>query len=430
MKNQSDQKDFSTISVIGLGYIGLPTAAILASKKIQVIGVDIKCDVVDLINQGKIHIIEPDLDNIVHSVVSEGYLFATTKPVPSDVFLIAVPTPVRENNVPDLAYIHSAVKAISSVIKKDDLIILESTSPVGTTEKMAEWLAALRPDLTFPQLRGDQSDVRLAYCPERVLPGQVLRELIHNDRVIGGMTEACIARATQFYKLFVEGECYPAQVRTAEMCKLTENSFRDVNIAFANELSMICDKLGIDVNELISLANHHPRVNIMRPGPGVGGHCIAIDPWFIVHSSPSEANLIRMARNVNDNKPVWVIEKIRGKIRNYLENVKDKSEKDMTISFLGITFKENIDDVRESPSLKIVLSIAQTVKARILIVEPNISSLPKGFPMNVDLVTLNYAKKASDLIVKLVKHREFSQISHQTFHEKQGYIDFTHAMTS
>ncbi len=266
---------FDTISVIGLGYIGLPTAAVFASRRKQVIGVDVNSKAVETINQGKIHIVEPDLDMLVHAAVTNGYLRAVSVPEPADAFLIAVPTPFKEQNEPDLRYIESACKAIAPVLKVGNLVILESTSPVGATEQMSAWLSAERPDLTFPQSHGDASDIRIAHCPERVLPGHVLRELVQNDRVIGGMTATCSAAAASLYKIFVEGECVITNARTAEMCKLTENSFRDTNIAFANELSIICDKLDINVWELIRLANRHPRVNILQPGPGVGGalHC-------------------------------------------------------------------------------------------------------------------------------------------------------------
>jgi UDP-N-acetyl-D-mannosaminuronic acid dehydrogenase len=282
---------FNTISVIGLGYIGLPTAAMFASRKIKVIGVDVNQHAVDTINRGEIHIVEPELDSLVHAAVAEGYLKASTTPEAADAFLIAVPTPFKssvnkgsdsEIPVPDLSYIKSAAEAIATVLKKGDLVILESTSPVGATEQMAEWLAEARSDLSFPQHAGEKADVNVAHCPERVLPGHVVRELVANDRVIGGMTAKCSERAIELYKTFVEGECLTTNARTAEMAKLTENSCRDVQIAFANELSIICDKLDIDVWELISLANRHPRINILQPGPGVGGHCIAVDPWFIV----------------------------------------------------------------------------------------------------------------------------------------------------
>jgi UDP-N-acetyl-D-mannosaminuronic acid dehydrogenase len=274
--------EFETISVIGLGYIGLPTAAAFAARRKTVIGVDVNSHAVDTINRGEIHIVEPELDMLVHAAVTQGHLRATTQPEPADAFLIAVPTPFSEGHKPDLSYVEAASRAIAPVLKKGDLVVLESTSPVGATGKVSEWMAQMRPDLTFPHQVGELSDIRVAHCPERVLPGHVIRELVENDRVIGGMTRRCSESARALYKVFVQGECILTDARTAEMCKLTENSFRDVNIAFANELSVICDPLEINVWELIRLANRHPRVNILQPGPGVGGHCIAVDPWFIV----------------------------------------------------------------------------------------------------------------------------------------------------
>uniref|UniRef100_UPI0035A14F2F UDP-N-acetyl-D-mannosamine dehydrogenase n=1 Tax=Glaesserella sp. TaxID=2094731 RepID=UPI0035A14F2F len=294
---------FNRISVIGLGYIGLPTAAAFALHGVNVIGVDVNQHTVDTINQGKIHIVEPELEVAVHLSVTNGRLIATLTPEPAEAFLIAVPTPFKGDNYePDLSYIEAASRAIAPVLKKGNLVILESTSPVGATEQMAEWLAHIRPDLTFPQQAGEDSDIRIAHCPERVLPGQVMRELVENDRIIGGMTDKCAEQAVRLYKTFVKGDCIVTNSRTAEMCKLTENAFRDVNIAFANELSIICDRLGINVWELISLANRHPRVNILQPGCGVGGHCIAVDPWFIVNKTPDLAKLIHTARLVNDGK--------------------------------------------------------------------------------------------------------------------------------
>jgi len=280
---------FTTISVIGLGYIGLPTAAAFASRQKQVVGVDINQHAVATINRGEIHIVEPDLDKVVKTAVEGGFLKASTTPVTADAYLIAVPTPFKGDHEPDMVYVEAAAKSIAPVLKKGALVILESTSPVGATEQMAQWLAEARPDLTFPQQAGEQADINVAYCPERVLPGQVMVELIKNDRVIGGMTPVCSARASELYNIFLEGECVVTNSRTAEMCKLTENSFRDVNIAFANELSLICADQGINVWELIRLANRHPRVNILQPGPGVGGHCIAVDPWFIVAQNPQQA---------------------------------------------------------------------------------------------------------------------------------------------
>ena len=401
---------FNTISIIGLGYIGLPTAAVFASRKIKVIGVDVDQHAVDTINRGEIHIVEPDLDMVVHAAVHEGYLRATTQPEPADAFLIAVPTPFKDGHQPDMDYIESAAKSIAPVLKKGDLVILESTSPVGATEQMAAWLAEARPDLTFPQTHGEASDIRVAHCPERVLPGHVLRELVQNDRVIGGMTPKCSAAAAQLYKTFVQGECVITNARTAEMCKLTENSFRDVNIAFANELSIICDKLDINVWELIKLANRHPRVNILQPGPGVGGHCIAVDPWFIVSAAPEEAKLIRAAREVNDSKPEWVIDQIKHAVAECLKIKPKMTEKDLVIACFGLSFKPDIDDLRESPALSITKKIAQLHPGKVWAVEPNIETLPISLIDQVTLTTPSLAFEKADVIVLLVDHKEFKEI--------------------
>jgi UDP-N-acetyl-D-mannosaminuronic acid dehydrogenase len=354
---------FDTVCVIGLGYIGLPTAAAFAGRRKKVIGVDINQYAVDTINRGEIHIVEPELDIAVHAAVKEGNLRATTRPESADAFLVAVPTPFKkgaeESSIPtpDLSYIQSASNSIAPVLKKGDLVILESTSPVGATEQMAAWLADARPDLSFPQHLGEESDIRVAHCPERVLPGHVMHELIENDRIIGGMTNKCAEAACELYKTFVRGECLLTTARTAEMAKLTENAFRDVNIAFANELSIICDKVNINVWELIRLANRHPRVNILQPGPGVGGHCIAVDPWFIVSETPEQARLIRTAREVNDFKPDWVVRKIEDEYKLISET---KGIKGVVIH--GVTFKENIDDCRESPALEIAKKISNKIK--------------------------------------------------------------------
>lgn len=402
---------FTTISVIGLGYIGLPTAAVFASRKKQVIGVDVNQNAVDIINRGQIHIVEPDLDMVVHAAVTEGYLRATTKPEPADAFLIAVPTPFKGDHEPDLAYIESASKSIAPVLKKGDLVILESTSPVGATEQMAAWLAEARPDLSFPQTHGEDSDIRVAHCPERVLPGHVLRELVQNDRVIGGMTPKCSQLAISLYKVFVQGECIVTNARTAEMCKLTENSSRDVGIAFANELSMICDKLDINVWELISLANRHPRVNILQPGPGVGGHCIAVDPWFIVSKTPEQARLIRTAREVNDSKPQWVIEKVKLSVAEFLQENPDKTLREVTIACFGLAFKPDIDDLRESPAAAITQEIVKIHAGRTLVVEPNIETLPSSFQKGSELTNSERALQEADIIVLLVDHKEFKALS-------------------
>ncbi|WP_299266767.1 UDP-N-acetyl-D-mannosamine dehydrogenase [uncultured Psychrosphaera sp.] len=403
---------FETISVIGLGYIGLPTAAMFASHKKKVIGVDINQDAVNTINRGQIHIVEPDLDKLVHTAVNEGYLRATTTPEPADAFLIAVPTPFlpTENDSdipePDLKFIEAAANAIAPVLKTGNLVILESTSPVGATEKMAEWLALARTDLTFPQSTGEASDIRIAHCPERVLPGHVIRELVENDRVIGGLTGKCSQAAVELYEIFVQADCVITNARTAEMAKLTENSCRDVQIAFANELSIICDKLDIDVWELISLANRHPRINILQPGPGVGGHCIAVDPWFIVSKTPDEAKIIHTARIVNDSKPVWMIDKVKMAIADFLLSNPNKTAKDITISCYGLAFKPDIDDLRESPAVFITQSIAQMHVGTVLAVEPNVDHIPKTLEA-IELVSFEYASNNADIQLLLVDHKQF-----------------------
>lgn len=402
--------NFSRISVIGLGYIGLPTAAIFASRKKQVIGVDVNQRAVDIINRGEIHIVEPDLDMLVHAAVTEGYLRATTVPEPADAFLIAVPTPFKENHEPDLGYIEAASKSIASVLKKNDLVILESTSPVGATECMAEWLAQARPDLTVPATHGEDSDIRIAHCPERVLPGHVLRELVANDRIIGGMTPKCSNAAVSLYRAFVEGECIITDTRTAEMCKLTENSFRDVNIAFANELSMICAELEINPWELIRLANHHPRVNILQPGPGVGGHCIAVDPWFIVSKTPELARLIRSAREVNDQKPQWVVQQVKLAVADYLLSHPEQSASTVQIACYGLAFKPDIDDLRESPALNIARQLSDELGVTLQLIEPNIQELPEKLAAH-QLVDTDYALDSAHIHVLLVKHREFKEMA-------------------
>ncbi len=416
--------NYDTISVIGLGYIGLPTAAVIASRRKNVIGVDVNQHAVDTINNGDIHIVEPELDIVVHAAVKEGYLRAATSPEPADAFLIAVPTPFKAENgnhhVPDLTYIKAASQSLAPVLKAGDLVILESTSPVGATEQMEAWLAEARPDLTFPQTHGEESDIRIAHCPERVLPGHVVRELVENDRVIGGMTARCSAAATALYQIFVEGECITTTARTAEMAKLTENSFRDVNIAFANELSIICDKLDISVWELIRLANRHPRVNILQPGPGVGGHCIAVDPWFIVSETPDEARLIRTAREVNDGKPQWVIDKVNEAVGKFLSANPDKTARDVTIACFGLAFKPDIDDLRESPALKIAQSVVMNHPGEVVVVEPNIQELPIEKLSGAMLLDQQEAFVRSDVVVLLVNHKAFKEAFSEA--EFDGFI--------
>ncbi|KUM52626.1 UDP-N-acetyl-D-mannosamine dehydrogenase [Rheinheimera sp. EpRS3] len=395
-------QSFSRVSVIGLGYIGLPTAAVIASRGVEVLGVDVSEHAVNTINQGKIHIVEPDLDMLVQAAVTTGKLKASLTPEPAEAFMIAVPTPFKENKTPDLSYIKAALENIAPVIAKGNLIVLESTSPVGTTDKISAWLAELRPDLVMPHQDPDKADVFIAHCPERVLPGRVLQELVSNDRIIGGITERCAQKAVALYHLFVRGECLLTNARTAEMAKLTENSFRDVNIAFANELSMICDHLKINVWELIKLANRHPRVNILTPGPGVGGHCIAVDPWFIVDSAPEQAQIIRKAREINDSKPLYVIDKIKQAADQFKKPV---------IACLGLAFKADIDDLRESPALDIAMSLLKDNIGEILLVEPNIKQLPKKYAdHNARLTSLPQALEQANILVVLVDHKQFKTL--------------------
>ncbi len=390
---------FEKICVVGLGYIGLPTAAVFADHGVRVVGVDVSQKAVDTINTGKAHIVEPDLDALLKRVVESGFLKAQTKAENADAYIIAVPTPFKGDHEPDLKYIEAATRALAPTVKEGDLLILESTVPPGATEQMVGWLEEERPDLK--SAGGAGTAFYAAHCPERVLPGRVLIELIENDRLIGGITDECSARAQALYKTFVKSECVITNARTAELAKLTENSFRDVNIAFANELSIIADKLDINVWELIALANRHPRVNILQPGAGVGGHCIAVDPWFIVDAVPNEARLIRTAREVNDGKPQWVIGKVKQAIA---ETGKDKP----TVACLGLAFKPDIDDLRESPALDITKELNGMSIANILAVEPNIHDTEVG---GLELTTLSTALDQSDIIVLLVDHKEFKEIS-------------------
>ena len=383
------------ICVLGLGYVGLPTASLLATKGYSVSGIDVKKEVVEQINQGKVHIVEPDLDVMVKSAVQSGNLKAYTEPQPADIFIIATPTPFKDDNQPDLHYVFSAAKAITKVVKDGDLIILESTSPVGTTEQVREIIVTECPQLT---------NLHFCHCPERVLPGRVLHELIDNDRVIGGIDEQSTEKAMEFYQHFVRGELLETNARTAELAKLVENTSRDVNIAFANELSIVCDQLGIDVWELIALANRHPRVNILRPGPGVGGHCIAVDPWFIVSSAPEATQLVQTARKINDHKPDWVIDRIADKAKRF---------KDPVIGCLGLAYKPDIDDLRESPALSIAHRLTAMKIGKVIVCEPNVTAVD-----GLDLQPLDTLLDKADILVALVGHRQFKRIPMGRLEEK------------
>ena len=412
---------FNRIAIIGLGYIGLPTAVAFTQRGKLVPGVDINSAVVASIHQARIHIVEPQLESAVKQAVENGLLFATQTPAPADAFIIAVPTPLSHHHHPDLHYIEQAVKAIAPYLVKGNLIVLESTSPVGTTEQLAQWLQKARPDLRFPTKYEESSDIYIAYCPERVLPGRVMIELFENDRVIGGLTAESTQQAVDLYRIFVKGECIATDARTAEMCKLTENSFRDVNLAFANELSMICDQLDINVWELIRLANRHPRVNILQPGAGVGGHCIAVDPWFIVEKTPEQARLIRTAREVNDSKSQWVIEKVKQLLADCVTS-KNCAPNEVTIACLGLAFKADIDDLRGSPALEITQYLADWHLGKILAVEPHIKELPPSLMGKVELVEFEQANQQADIFVLLVDHSAFKNISSDSI-AQQWVID-------
>ncbi|GHC68884.1 UDP-N-acetyl-D-mannosamine dehydrogenase [Pseudorhodoferax aquiterrae] len=389
------------IIVMGLGYIGLPTASMLATKGHSVLGVDVNKAAVDTINSGRIHIIEPDLDVLVRSAVNSGNLKASLTPEEGDTFIIAVPTPFKEENgnpkAPDLSYVEAATKAITPFLREGNLVILESTSPVGTTEFIEKTIVEARPEL--------QGKVHAAHCPERVLPGHILRELVDNDRIIGGTSKAAVAKARELYKTFCNGAILETDSRTAELSKLVENSFRDVNIAFANELSLVCDHLGVNVWETIALANRHPRVNILQPGPGVGGHCIAVDPWFIVSSAPVQSRLIKTAREVNDAKPHWVIERVKAKAERF---------KSPVIGCLGLTFKANIDDLRESPSLDIVRDLIAENVGQVLACDPNVAADKIDIPLH----DLKHVMKNADILLLLVDHEEFKSIDREAIKDK------------
>lgn len=390
------------VTVIGLGYIGLPTAALIARSGAQVLGVDVSAQVVETVSSGKVHIEEVDLDGLVQGVVARGLLRASLSVEPADVFVVAVPTPVSEDNAPDLSHVLDAARAIAPVLVQGNVVILESTSPVGTTEAMRDLLAQLRPDLKMPRTGNGAADIAIAYCPERVLPGRILVELIDNDRCIGGVTPRCARKALTFYRRFVRGACITTSARVAEMVKLVENSFRDVNIAFANELSLIADKAGIDVWEVIALANRHPRVNILQPGPGVGGHCIAVDPWFIVHADPENARLIRTAREVNLAKTDHVVARASDLIDRFPGE---------EIACLGLAFKPNIDDFRESPAVEVASRLARRYGGRIRLIEPYASVLPEEFAgTDAELIDIDTALTRCGVFIVLVDHDVFRSV--------------------
>ncbi|HAS22357.1 MAG TPA: UDP-N-acetyl-D-mannosamine dehydrogenase [Idiomarina loihiensis] len=382
---------FKEVCIVGLGYIGLPTAALLANKGYQVLGIDVSEEVVDTVNNGEIHIVEPELDAYVAKAVQDKKLTAALKPKPADVFVLAVPTPFHDGHVPNIDYVVSATRTIAPVVKAGDMVILESTSPVGTTERVEE---VLREEGV------DTSSIHIAHCPERVLPGHIMRELVENDRIVGGTTLEATKAVAEFYRSFVTGEVLKTDARTAEMAKLTENSFRDVNIAFANELSILCDKFKIDVWELIRLANRHPRVSILQPGTGVGGHCIAVDPWFIVHEGGEDARIIRAAREINDYKTHWVTKRILEEV----ENFKKSNEREPTVACMGLAFKPNIDDLRESPAVLVFQSLVQSGHEPIA-VEPNLKC-----HKSIALTDYHEAAKQADIVVYLVAHNEFKEL--------------------
>jgi UDP-N-acetyl-D-mannosaminuronic acid dehydrogenase len=397
---------FRTVSVVGLGYIGLPTAAVMAECGVRVIGVDVNPRVVEMINAGDVHIVEPSLAQTVRSAVATGALTASLRPEPADAFIIAVPTPMTADKRADMRFVQAATAAVAPVLKVGDLVVLESTSPVGTTRALADQLRALRPDLRFPSDAGPV-DVNIAYCPERVIPGKVIEELVSNDRAVGGLTPACSERAMALYKMFVNGEVVRTDATSAEVCKLAENAFRDVNIAFANELANVCEHLGANAWEVIRLANRHPRVNILRPGIGVGGHCIAIDPWFIVEAAPENTPLIRAARHVNDSRPEHLTDILAAAARDFSARTSRRA----TIALLGLAFKPNIDDLRESPAVEIAHAAAAKNLGRLLAVEPHVSALPDALQdTGVELVALEDALRAADIVALLVDHTAFANL--------------------
>ena len=404
-------EDMGRVCVVGLGYVGVPTAAVLAGHGMEVIGVDIDRERVETINSGASPFDEPGLDSLVAEVVASGALSARGEPAPADAFIIAVPTPIREDRSPDLSYVRSAVDNLAPVLGKGNLVVVESTCPVGTTERVCEWLASSRPDLTFPHSAGEASDIRVAYCAERILPGNALKELVANERVIGGVSPACAEAAKSLYEVFVEGACHVTTVRTAELAKLAENAFRDVNVAFANEISLVCSALGIDPWKLIALANRHPRVEILNPGPGVGGHCIPVDPWFIADAAPHLTPLIQAARQVNDGMPKVVADRVIAECEGLDAPV---------VTCLGLAYKADAADLRESPATEVVKHLQGRTKGRIVVVEPFVSELPAEIAddRSTELVGLDEGLKAADVVVLLTDHSVFAGISLESLASK------------
>jgi UDP-N-acetyl-D-mannosaminuronic acid dehydrogenase len=406
------------INIIGLGYVGLPTAVLFASKGIKVIGVDINPKIINKINTGNAHIVEPGLQEMLRTIVNSGYLKAVSIPQPADVFIIAVPTPITKDKLPDLNAFESALRSIAPFIQKGNLIIIESTVPLKTTKNAAYTLSQMRADLTFPLDEKKVSDISIAYCPERVLPGDIIRELVETPRIIGGLNEASAHYAAEVYRLFCKRELILTDALTAEMIKLTENSYRDVSIAFANEISMLCDEYKINAREVIELANHHPRVNILNPGSGVGGHCIPIDPWFIVSTFPEKARLIRMAREVNDAKTEYIFQQILDKAKN------DEKYK---IAILGISYKANVEDIRESPAIKIINKLINSDNLHLYITDPYVEKLPEELERieSINFVSLEEAILLADIIVILTGHDQYKSLKDKIFLANKYIIDTT-----
>ncbi len=405
-------KSNPTVCMVGLGYIGLPTATLIASTGMRVIGVDVNKKVLDTLRKGEIHIVEPDLEGLFAKVIHDGSLTVQPEPSEADVFMIAVPTPINEDKSPNIEYVKQAAEAIAPHLKQGDLVIIESTSPVGTTHEVAKLLKKKRKDLKFPLGPDDAHDVHLAYCPERVLPGRIITELMFNDRTIGGMTPHCAQTAQRFYQRFVRGECITTEANVAELVKLTENAYRDVNIAFANELSNICTHQGLPVRDVIALANRHPRVNILTPGPGVGGHCIPVDPWFIIHGAPKQAKLMKQARSVNDGRPAAVAKQVQAL----------RKRKDEKVAVLGLAYKPDVDDLRESPAMEIAELLAEK-NVPLFVAEPHINELPKSLKhKHVKFRDALTAISEAEIVLILVKHRSFSYINPHSL-EGKAVID-------